>query len=224
MAALAVVLLAAGADRASAVPISNLYNTGVDNSNVDLAAGAIDPHYKLVASDDPSFPGPNALVTKPPLPGTWIGNSSTSQWISPNAQQAQPIGSEPPIGNAQGTYIYELTFDLTGLDPTLATISGNWAVDALGLIFLNGNYVPGTTNFVGPGALTHFTIPAGSTFLPHVNKLDFVVVNGPALSTGLRVDGLGGDAPGIPEPSTVVLAGIGAVGLLVTRLRRGRQR
>ena len=37
----------------------------------------------------------------------------------------------------------------------------------------------------------------------------------------MMVQGLSGNAPGIPEPSTIVLAGLGFLGLLVYRRRRG---
>jgi hypothetical protein len=97
-----------------------------------------------------------------------------------------------------------------------------------GLIFLNGQYVLGTTNLSGPSVLTSFTIPSTANFVSGINHLDFVVVNqvsspltaGP---TGLRVEGLSGSSPHIPEPSTIVLAGIGFAGLVALRLRRGRK-
>jgi hypothetical protein len=211
--------------QANAVPL--LYNTGVDDSGNALAAGAADPHYKLIASDDAAFPAPptaSAFVTQPILPAGWLPNTTSgaaSQWISPNQWQTEPDVQNPPspIGNVAGTYIYELTFDLTGLDPKNVSISGAWAVGSVGLLYLNSQYVLGTTNINGAGSLSGFSIPAGSNFSAGVNHLDFVVITGGPV-TGLRVEGI---SVGIPEPSTVVLAGLGVVGLVLARVRRNRK-
>ncbi len=222
--ALAALLAATLIGQASATPL--LYNTGVDDSGNALAAGVADPHYKLIASDDPAFPAPpaaSAFVTNSDLPSAWLPNTPTgaaSQWISPNAVQTEPDANPPAnIGNVAGTYIYELTFDLTGLDPSKVSINGAWAVDSVGLLYLNSQYVLGTTNIAGPAGLSGFSIPAGSNFVAGVNHLDFVVITG-GPTTGLRVEGI---TVGIPEPSTVVLAGLGVVGLVFARVRRIRK-
>lgn len=220
MAALTVALIVGAATQAEAVPIPGLFNTGVDSTGAVLAPGTTDPHYSLIASDDHSFPGPAAPVTDLPLPASWIANSSTSQWISPNPVQSLDTGAP---SDTAGTFIYDLPFDLTGLNPKMASIAGFWAVDDIGLIFLNGVYVAGTTNLSGSGVLTGFSVPIGSNFTSGVNHLDFVVVNSAAGSTGLRVEGLSGNSPPIPEPATIVLAGVGFVGLVALRLRRGRK-
>jgi PEP-CTERM motif len=219
IAVLSITLIVGATKRVEAVPIMGLFNTGVDGTGTVLPAGTIDPHYTLIHSDDPAFPSPAATVTDQPLPGSWIADSSTSQWISPNPIQFLATGA--PQGNAAGTFIYDMPFDLTGINSALATISGSWAVDDIGLIYLNGVYVGGTTNLSGPGVLTPFTVPTGSSFTSGINHLDFVVVNAAIGSTGLRVEGLSGSGPSIPEPSTVVLAGLGFIGLAGLRLRRG---
>jgi hypothetical protein len=230
MAALAVFAALAVATRVDAVlmTVPGLFNTGVDASGNPLPAGTIDPHYTLIASDDPLFPGPSAFVTLPVLPATWTSDTSTGKWISPNpVQSPQDVSGPPPtVGNAAGTYIYQLSFDLTGLDPKTVAISGAWATSTIGLIELNvgspgGGYVAGTTNLNGPGAYTGFTIPVGSAFHAGINTLDFVVVNAATGATGLHVERLSGN--GIPEPSTIVLATIGFVGLVALRRRRGRK-
>jgi hypothetical protein len=222
VAALAVVLVlnVSGIARAVMVSIPGLFNTGVNSLGNPLAAGAVDPHYTLISSDDPAFPGPNALVTDSPLPGGWTPNTPTAQWISPNAEQTPLDNGGPGTGNSVGTYIYDLPFNMTGLDPTQASITGSWAVDTIGLIYLNGAYVGLTTNLGGSSTPTPFSVPIGSNFGPGVNHLDFVVINAAAGSTGMIVQGIGGNAPGIPEPSTIVLAGLGFVSLIVVRLRR----
>lgn len=218
--AVALLLNVSGIAQATMMSIPGLFNTGVDGTGTPLAAGVVDPHYALISSDDLSFPGPNALVTDSPLPAGWTPNTPTAQWISPNALQTPTDNGAAGFGNAVGTYIYDLPFNMAGLDPTQATITGSWAVDTIGLIYLNGAYVGFTTNLNGSGTPTPFSVPVGSNFGSGVNHLDFVVINAAPGSTGLIVQGLGGSAPGIPEPSTIVLAGLGFVSLVVVRLRR----
>ena len=48
---------------------------------------------------------------------------------------------------------------MAGLNPSLATITGSWAVDTIGLIYLNGAYVNLTTNLGHQlvGRVTSFT-------------------------------------------------------------------
>ncbi len=212
VAALATVLVVG--TNASAVPIT-IYNTGVDDSNTVLANAAIDPHYTLIASDDGSYLGPNALVINTPVPLGWQGNTLTSKWIAPRADQGV-MG-----GDSLGSYIYRTTFDLTGNNPATATLTGNWATDNIGVIFLNGVYA-GVTNLAGPSVFTAFSISGG--FVPGVNKLDFLVVNNgtTANPTGLRVEISG--SVNIAEPASAVLASVGMLGLCVFGMVRARRR
>jgi hypothetical protein len=208
-----VIVLAVGSN-VSAAAIS-VFNTGVDALKNPLADGAVDPHYTLIASDDASFPGPNALVVNSaPVPLGWLGSSSTSKWIAPQADQSV-MG-----GDSLGSYIYRTTFDLTNLDPASATLTGNWATDNIGVVFLNGNYA-GATNLAGPSVYTAFNIASG--FTSGINTLDFLVVNNgtSANPTGLRVE-ISGTANNIPEPATAVLAVLGMLGLCVAGFVRAR--
>lgn len=145
--------------------------------------------------------------------GPWVGDSLTSAWISPSMD----TNAEP------GTYLYDLEFDLTGLDPTTASIVGAWSSDDGGTdILLNGVSL-GETNG-GFGGFTDFTVAAdeGDAFLPGLNTLTFVVDNGGAAPnpTGLRVEFLSATAAVIPEPDAVLFAAIGGVLALLRRRRR----
>lgn len=213
--ALSLTLVFSARTEAASIP---LFTTGVDGLGNALPVGSVDPHYKLTSSDDPSFPIPDAHVVGN-KPGTWVPNTATAQWIAPNQVQGGDVAA---FGNAAGTYVYEVTFDL-GLNPTAESIIGDWAVNTIGLILLNGQYVNNTTNLGGPTSLTSFSIPSTANFQPGINKLDFVVVNASQGPTGLYVGDIRGTyTPGIPEPSSVVLAGLGIGGLLMYRLRRSR--
>src|SRR5580765_878915 len=107
--------------RAATIP--GLYNTGVDNNRALLANGVVDPHYRLVQSADASVPGPNALVITDTLfptvgTGPWLASGPNSKWIGPMANQS--------TGNLPGDYKYRITFDLSGLEPSTAVITGRW--------------------------------------------------------------------------------------------------
>ena len=185
-----------------------LYNSGVDNNGGLLADGIVDPHYRLIQSTDPAFPGPNAWVAQVRdfllLPGNWMPNGPRSKWIGPR--------SDVVTGTRGGTYVWRTTFDLTKLDPRTALITGLWASDNLGVdIRINGTS-SGISNSADEfrfRAFSPFTINSG--FVSGVNTLDFVVqetVTG--TPTGLRVE-LGGTAKLLPfslnQPPTVTITG-----------------
>ncbi|HZV35755.1 MAG TPA: hypothetical protein VFB72_14365, partial [Verrucomicrobiae bacterium] len=166
---------------AGQVPIPGLFNTGVGTNGALLASNTVDPHWKLIQSADPSFPGPNAIVVDdaPPIP-PWITNGPASKWLAPQANQAG--------GNQPGNYTYRITFDLTGLEKSTAVVSGHWTSDNTGKIVLNGTATAAVSdgNFA---ALTNaFTFLSG--FVSGTNTLDFVVTNaGTAINpTGVRVE------------------------------------
>src|SRR5207245_7622204 len=110
----------------------------------------------------------------------WLGDGPNSKWIAPRVDAAN--------GNAVGTYTYRTTFDLTGLNPATAVLTGQFASDNGATIKLNGVTVgPTSPTF---NAFTVFTISSG--FIAGVNTLDVVVSNDPCGGcinpTGLRVD------------------------------------
>ncbi len=183
----------------SAIP--GLYNTGVDGSGAPLPnnAAALDPHYQITTN--PNATGPAAHVEDEsafPIAGPWINNSATSKWIAPEFNTA---------GSAAGDYTYQLEFDLTGLDPTTAEITGAWATDnAGGDILLNGDVVDSGNN--GFGGLVDFAIPVGSPFIDGINTLEFTLNNAAVGYTGLRVEGISGTAAlatEVPEPASIAI-------------------
>jgi hypothetical protein len=204
------------AGMASATPIV-IFNTGVDGAGVALADGTVDPHWQIIAGTL-AFPGPNAYVSNPgyPIP-PWTANTAASKWISPAAIANQEFG-------VFDTYIYRITFDLTGLIPGSASLSGQWASDNQTMeIRLNGVNILGAPNCADSTSDTScfttfdpFSIASG--FVAGTNTLDFVVLNGGGPS-GLRVE-VAGSADPVPEPGTLLLLGSGITGLVLRRRRR----
>lgn len=183
---------------AEAAPVPGLFNTGVDNNGVALSDGAVDPHYKLVASSDPAFPGPNAYASWPIAAGYWLANTAQSRWIGPAMNEGYPSGAPSHPG---GPYTFRLSFDLTGFDTTSVQVSGGWCADNSGSMQLNGHAAGAATP--GYGSLTPFTITTG--FKSGINTLDFISTNisgGGANPTAVRVQGLAGTA-------TPLLIGVG---------------
>jgi hypothetical protein len=184
---------------------TSVYNTGVSNSGIPLAPGAIDPHYTLASS--PNGSGPAFVVIDgqfpfvPFFPGdpAWLPNSSISGWIGPVADARTAIGGPP------GEYIFQTTFNLTANEVASAELTGRLASDNSVQIFLNGV----NTGMGASGGITccfdHFTaFQITSGFVQGVNRLDFVVTNddcGPSCvnPTGLRVEYRLAE---VPEPAT----------------------
>lgn len=154
------------------------FNTGLSPSRTLLSGGEVDPHWQLVQSDDPNFPGPAAVVVGSP-PGTYLANGPSSMWLAPVS-----------TGNAaSGDFTYRTTFLLDTLDSANAVLSGGWAMDNGGVdILLNG--VSQGLTATGFGGLTRFTLTSG--FVPGVNTLDLIITNFPSSGgpnpTGLRAE------------------------------------
>lgn len=193
---------------AEAVPIT-LFNTGADGSGSLLAAGDLDPHWTITTSAEGSFSTPAPAITQLNHPA-WLANGPNSNWISVVAAGTTPA--------AEGAYVYETTFDLTGLAPSSAQITGQFSVDNnVTDVLLNG----ASTGINGGGFSVFIPFTINSGFIAGVNTLAFEVLNAGASANphGLRVE-LSGTAL-VPEPSTLSLvAGIGLVGLFGFQRRR----
>ena len=152
-------------------PIAGLFNTGG-------TLGGTDAHYVLVVNPDGTNTQPN-VVSNHVILSVWLTNTAASQWIGP---QVDGLGVE------YTNYDYRLTFTLCCTNDV--SITGRWAADDGGAIYLNGSPIadPHGSLPTSWNSLTdwhNFTITSG--FVPGQNILDFWVTNESSY-TGLRVE------------------------------------
>jgi hypothetical protein len=158
--------------------IPGLTNTGVGTNGALLGGGAVDPHYTLIASANPSAPGPETYVVTEPLPSTtWLTNGPNSKWIAPVATGI----------SSAGAYVYRTRFELDSLLPETATVTVKWAAESSGTnIALNGVRLNPSTTYRGAFS----TVTVDRDFAVGTNTLDFHVrrTTATSLRTGLRVE------------------------------------
>ncbi len=171
------------------VSFTDLYSTGLKADRSPLLGSLLDPHYTLVQSDDPLYPGPDVYVESA-LPAAWRANSETSQWVAP----------ADGANLAAGNYTYRTTFVLNSGDPGRAELNANVIGDNFVFdILLNGNST-GLTNSGSLSGFTSFIITNG--FVPGLNTIDLVISN--TISTGVNRTGLRAELRGAAIPLEAV--------------------
>jgi len=145
------------------------YNTGVDDNHQRLSGGSLDPHYQMRQVTVGAYTGnpnwTNAVVMDTSV--TW------GEWIRPNDARWIYVADAANLGQDWGTYEYRTTFDLTGYDPGTVVLTGKWAVDQSGPVYLNGNLVADLPDGNWNSHLNSFNLTSG--FLPGTNTLTFRV-------------------------------------------------
>jgi len=192
----------------------------LSNTGAGVAPGAVDPNWILQGV----YPAYVPSGSPSGFPYTaWLPNDATSSWIAPRPAYDFTGNTDDTPGN----WGFWTTFDLTGLIPSTAQISGRWMADNEGIdIYLNSIIL--TPNLTTPlNAFTTwslFAIPQGSPFVSGINTLAFIVRNDPGTMgnpVGVRVE-MTGTANVIPEPSTFLLLGAGMLCLGIISRRKKR--
>ena len=126
-----------------------IFNTGESSGGPALATGQTDSHYSLISA--PAGVPLTAITTAPNA--AWTANTATADWIGTVNGGA--------LSSAVGNYDYQTTFNLTGDNPSTASLSGLWTSDNQGCIFLNGTNTGDCTGGAAFGSLQSFSITSG---------------------------------------------------------------
>jgi hypothetical protein len=188
-----------------------ILNTGLDEwNNLITTPGQSDAHWTV------NIPGnPAAHVVMPGSPdwagNNWLPDGPDCHWIARDANTC-----------ANGNNEYDRVFDLTGWDLSTVSMTGFWAADDDGTLALNGHVLEFKSLYADSLFLTPFEVRAPCPYFNQgLNTLSITVTNADNLYEGVRLIGA---VSSIPEPSTLVLTGIGAFSILAYAWRRRRAR
>jgi hypothetical protein len=212
-----------------ATPIAGVCGTGFAancGAQINATSGLPDGNFTLISNANGT--GTTAYVTNNsqfPIP-PWLADTATGEWIGP------ALNGNENTSDTVGNFFYQESFSLAGLDPTSATISGFWAVDNNGCIFLNGTNTGDCINGTAAAnysVLTAFSIvngQGGATFNAGANTIVFETVNTASMSTNptgvfVEMSGTANLLGAVPEPASFAFVGLGlaAIGLVRRRLR-----
>jgi hypothetical protein len=178
-------------------------STGLDASNNIITTGAVnDAHWTVTTNPTFSPTGiPQTVFPNNADSGfpSWVANDSKSDWIARNADHSN---------NGPAPYTFTRTFDLAGLNPSTATLTGMWAIDDAGTLALNGH----TLSTLAPGAwvaLTAFSAPSAD-FVQGLNTLTMTITSDDQFLEAARLQG-SVTVAAVPEPSPILLGGVGAL-------------
>jgi len=187
------------------------YNTGVDNSGTPMSGGSTDTHYTFRSLA--TFTNSAAVVLS--SGNLWIEWPGYPDYASDVTDAKWIYDADTADSGYRGYAIFKTTFDLTGFDPSNTTISGSWAADQYGSIYLNDQDTGISLGNKNWTQLNNFSIASG--FITGINRLDFRVnladgYDGLMVSNA-QLTTVPLTSP-VPEPATLFLLSTGLMGLL----------
>lgn len=206
---------------AAAAPIT-VYNTGVNLSNVLVAAGLPTAHWQLL-----SAPSGSALaIGSTPYAFThpaYVANTPTSQWVSPAPNGNAPVGSFW----SPGLYVYALTINLAGFNHNTAVITGRFSTDNIGYIAVNGGLPAAISGYTGFSSFTNFTLNSGFVAGLNTIRVGFLNQGNPSafhvqFSSATATSTAPPPPVSVPELSSLAILGLGLIGARAWRSRRSR--
>lgn len=204
--------------------IANL-STGLNSSNsLITTAGTPDAHWTYT----------NGAASGSAVILTSAGgcSSSTNNWYCdwlPNQAGSSWIGISDMPFNGSNLYSFSTAFNLTGYNLSTVALSGWFAADDAGSLFLNGHLIDSTAECPGSptcsswDTMNFFSVPSGD-FVQGLNTLTITLTYNDDNWEGVQLSGEVTGSPingaATPEPGTLLLMGCGFLGL--TPLLRGR--
>lgn len=194
-------------------------STGVDpTTGQQLGNDVPDTAYAVVPGGNAGFVGQTLVAVSQSLPNTYVPDSAStaSRWIGIFTGSGIQGITVP-----QGTYNLQTTVDLTGFDPSTASIpSSQFAVDDA----LAGIQINGTTIYTPPGGLatnmSNFaSLPANlglGDFTSGTNTITFDMLNAVQSPMALRFEGTV-TAVQLPEPGSLALVTLGCLSIFIRR-------